>query len=500
MDLLYTAFISYRHRRQDLKMARYIQRFLESYTIPPMLARNIHPEAMLKIFRDSDELVSSGYLYENIERALHSSKYLIVVCSTATPFSKWVEAEVKIFIEKKQVEKIIPILIEGTPENAFPKPLLDLYQQGAPLRIFDLSAKNFRKAKKLLKAERFKLLALIRECDYRSLRDLNFRRTVRRTMTIFLSILVIIITFTVFSVSLWNQIRREQLQTAELLIKRDMAYEEAQVQNWIIESVLDRTTYDLPQKFANDPKRLLPLKKVFQNNLQLIQRLNTVNQEHKLNGETYTNWRILNLLYVGEICRWEKRFAEARQYMVEYIHEFQKRIDYDQSYSNPPRLKDLHYLAIGYERVGDTYLGEGKVEDALAYYQRSWAEDSVVANTLREGLDYTAEVTLSGETVASLAHYCDGLLCLMYDDVKLGYTIKQRSVDSAEAQEHLQHAQSLLGEMTTLLEEFRTKNPHNDNIQKVFGQKSKAISVFLDFKAQVAKDPSILPVVGKPVD
>ena len=96
-SFLYDAFISYRHVDRDRKWAEWLIAALEGYRVPKALQERGQPPRLRKIFRDEDELPSSPDLNDQIKAALHSSRFLIVVCSAFTPRSKWVEREIQDF-------------------------------------------------------------------------------------------------------------------------------------------------------------------------------------------------------------------------------------------------------------------------------------------------------------------------------------------------------------------------------------------------------------------
>lgn len=116
----YFAFISY--KREDEKWAKWLQKKLETYSLP-IAIRKEKPELPNKIrpvFRDQSEL-SGGNLKAEIEKGLNSSKYLIVICSPRSAKSPWVSKEVQHFIDQGREEYIIPFIIGGTPNASNPE-------------------------------------------------------------------------------------------------------------------------------------------------------------------------------------------------------------------------------------------------------------------------------------------------------------------------------------------------------------------------------------------
>ncbi len=126
----YFAFISY--KREDEKMAVWLQNKLEHYKLPSNLnGRTDLPKEIRPIFRDQSEL-AGGVLADEINKALTNSKFLIVICSPRAAQSQWVGKEVQAFIDLGRTDKIIPFIIGGTAhaqnpaEECFPLALLNL--------------------------------------------------------------------------------------------------------------------------------------------------------------------------------------------------------------------------------------------------------------------------------------------------------------------------------------------------------------------------------------
>ncbi len=90
------------------------------------------------VFRDKEDLSSSGSLSGLLDTALTVSDHLIVICSYDTPASVWIENEVDFFINYKGISKIIVLLIDAQPERCIPKPLLPFMSM---LEIIDLESR-----------------------------------------------------------------------------------------------------------------------------------------------------------------------------------------------------------------------------------------------------------------------------------------------------------------------------------------------------------------------
>lgn len=122
------AFISYSH--QDAKMAKWLQKKLESFKLPTEIHNEFEDSKYLRpIIRDKTDF-DSGILSDSILGHLAQSKYLIVICSPHSAQSDWVSREVQTFIDWGQIEYIIPFIIAGEPNvggsnECFPKSLID---------------------------------------------------------------------------------------------------------------------------------------------------------------------------------------------------------------------------------------------------------------------------------------------------------------------------------------------------------------------------------------
>lgn len=142
----YAAFISY--SRKDEIEAKKLHRKIESFRIPDDVILNSEVLSAGKkirpVFRDKDELAASHDLSKKLLEALDASEHLIVICSPNSAKSKWVDAEIKHFLEKHGREKIIFLVIGGTPmvsvtdptsiDEAFtPSTLLTIEKFGEPL-------------------------------------------------------------------------------------------------------------------------------------------------------------------------------------------------------------------------------------------------------------------------------------------------------------------------------------------------------------------------------
>ena len=152
------AFISYRHTGRDSRIAALLQRELENYRLPRGLdfkkqafslsaeqnyqnhrlpqgldgqkektgalfksfPAESNPRRLGRIFRDTTDLGARADLTAELRRELEDSEYMIVLCSTASAESVWVEREIRYFLQTHPAERILPVLIDGEPEQVLP--------------------------------------------------------------------------------------------------------------------------------------------------------------------------------------------------------------------------------------------------------------------------------------------------------------------------------------------------------------------------------------------
>jgi len=122
----YRAFISYSHK--DESWAKWLQKAIETYRVPGSIigqpsAHGPVPKRLGAVFRDRDELASSGNLSAKLQEALQESLYLIVICSRSVVTSKWVNAEIQDFRRTGLEGRILCLLVEGEPNESTPPAL-----------------------------------------------------------------------------------------------------------------------------------------------------------------------------------------------------------------------------------------------------------------------------------------------------------------------------------------------------------------------------------------
>lgn len=188
MDIHYNAFISYRHHPNDIRVATEVHRALERFHIPKAVRKN--QKGQMKLFRDKDELPITSNLSDNITMALEHSDYLIVICSTHTRESLWVQREIETFLKTHTYDQVLTVLVDGDPYDTIPEILLyrdavdPVTGEVTKVPLEPLSC-DWRVGKKqAMREELPRLAAVLLGCSYDELRQRQRQYKMRRMMTI----------------------------------------------------------------------------------------------------------------------------------------------------------------------------------------------------------------------------------------------------------------------------------------------------------------------------
>lgn len=161
-EFKFDVFISYRHSDLDSAVAGYLQKTLEHYHIPREIQKKCGKKKINRVFRDEEELGVASDLFNEIEQNLKQSEFLVVICSPRILESKWCLREIETFIKYRGRENILPVLIEGEPETAFPH---ILRENGEPLAA-DLRGRNKRETIRHARERMPRLVAPLLYCSY----------------------------------------------------------------------------------------------------------------------------------------------------------------------------------------------------------------------------------------------------------------------------------------------------------------------------------------------
>lgn len=196
----YKAFISYRHKPLDIKVATRLHQLIEHYVIPASLRKN-GEKTVGRVFRDQDELPIAGSLTDNIEQALDASEFLIVICTPDTPQSQWVLREIDYFLQHHDRDHLLAVLVDGTPEESFPDKLVAIRdEEGNVIKEVEPLAANIisdtdQQRMKLLNREKLRILASLIGCRYDDLYQREQRYKTRRMITAGAALLAVMAVF-----------------------------------------------------------------------------------------------------------------------------------------------------------------------------------------------------------------------------------------------------------------------------------------------------------------
>lgn len=214
------AFISYRHA--NLRWGKWIQRSLEAYRLPSELCseRNV-PSHISPIFRDETDLTGGNTVYALLDEKLRQSKFLIVVCSRdLAQKPKYIDYEIRKFLENNTVNHIIPVVVDGVPKSGdpetecFPPELLKL-GDNAPLAV---NIQTVGRKEALLK-----LVAILLGIELSSLRSHDKVRVQKLAFRIALASCILLLGLTAFFV--WQLFSVRQAKLHEQVVYADKLYE-----------------------------------------------------------------------------------------------------------------------------------------------------------------------------------------------------------------------------------------------------------------------------------
>lgn len=242
----YDAFISYRHVEPDQSIAKQVHQLIETFKAPKEFYQN-GKRPVFRVFRDREELAARD-LSASIEEALATSRYLIVICSKRTPLSEWCQREIETFKSLHGEERIIPVLIEGEPDEAFPLPLKEMKKDdgheilAADIRPDDIFKTDFsgyenlqqsdkpklkeltKKSLDILKTEKYRIMATVLGCSFGDLKQRDKERKNKRILTVSTLSGVVFLIFGLFMANAYQKAelaRQEAVQSnASILMKR----------------------------------------------------------------------------------------------------------------------------------------------------------------------------------------------------------------------------------------------------------------------------------------
>lgn len=370
-EYLYDAFISYRHRPSDTKIAVAIMELLEKHK--GLNGKKLH------VFRDLDELPTSSNLGGDIHRALEQSRFLIAVCSPDYCESRWCLEEIRYFrkLHGNTNTNILTILVSGEPFSAFPNELfheqrydpkygmteIDIEPLGADIR----GENDRQRLKKLKSTEIYRLLAPIIGLSYDGLYNREARRRNRRRMILTTGVAAAALAFGIYSNAMLVRIiqSRRDMYAAEAL---RLANESMQLMNQDPSMALL-----LAQSANRDEKESTPVPLAGTALRSAVAQL-------KLDQSEYI--RVNAVLPLGSSRSWE---------LYDFIHHGkcfavqQNGVTYVYDSWNGSLLKEINHGEVLFSKDDKSYLYLDKVNDhQFRYTLCDFETDKVIASNVED--------------------------------------------------------------------------------------------------------------------
>lgn len=181
---IHDAFISY--SRQDRAFAVLLEKTLRAYRPPKGVTA---PKDHLRIFRDESDFTGTDY-FPAIDVHLGQSRKLILLCSPAARASRFVDDEVRRFIQLRGAANVIPLLLRGRPNNevkpgqeadaAFPQALCDGLQMPLATSYVGFEPNRHKVAKGPFQGAWYALLANLYDVMRSEIEDRDRKRRTRQ--------------------------------------------------------------------------------------------------------------------------------------------------------------------------------------------------------------------------------------------------------------------------------------------------------------------------------
>ena len=358
MAFAYDVFFSYRHKPLDAEITRKTFHAIENYRLPDVL-RKRGCQDIRRAFRDTEELPVSRILTDTIDKALHSTNCLVVVCSTDTPASEWIDREVSVFIEMGRADHIYPLLISGDPEHSFP-PSLKLVPDIMD-RVMDIRAAD-NSVKKMLAKEDTELLRVIAGAvgckESELLREHKLRRN-RRTALYAFAAAAVFAFAALISLSLMKlaQDYRETKSRQEAASMR----------------ILNELTYGLPDHLTNVPGAYGRIAGILQQNTADIEEILSLSPDSESAAfESAANYE--KLANAGTVLG---RYEEALAAQDTAIARYRDLLEQGAGGS-------AEKLASAYNNLGILLHAAGRYSEAASAFEAAIAQEQLAGGSVQQ--------------------------------------------------------------------------------------------------------------------
>ena len=382
----YDVFLSYRHKPLDETITKRVFNMLESYRLPKKLHDRGCPDIQ-RVFRDTEELAVREILTETIDEALLSTNCLVVVCSTDTPSSEWVDREVNMFIRMGRAEHIYPLLISGDPERSFP-PSLKLVPD-VMNRLMDVRSKDDDPAAIMARAETalLKVVADIAGCDDDELLREHVLRRNRRFAARTLTAVGILAAIVGVSLGLMHMASNYR-DTARVR-------EEASMR------ILNELTYSLPDHLTNVPGAYSRIEHILRRNTEDLNAIARLSENREAaEFEAAANF---------------EKLAAAERVLGAYEESMASE---DEAIGIFTELSDAKYENIG-RALASAYNNRGSILSAAGWYEEASADYEKAIGLLTEAGDAVLLGNVYVNAGANAVNLGDNALAEEYFDTSL---------------------------------------------------------------------------------
>jgi tetratricopeptide (TPR) repeat protein len=397
----YRAFLSYSHA--DDAIARWLHRSLESFVIArDLIGRStpmgVIPKTLKPIFRDREEFKAGETLSAQTLAALDGSMSLILLCSPESAKSHYVNEEVRLFRARYPDRLVIPVIAAGEPGNdekeCFPPALrFELHEDGTVSSmpsavVLAADARPERDGRDMVIAKLVaSLLGLGNDDIYRRAK----RAQVRKLRQVIISVAMLALVFLGISIAALVGWRRaeQNFATAKLgvdILVSDIAQSLRHQQGLrTVQTILGTAEQALARLIATSGENEALLSSRGKMLLEMADTYETLGdafaQEEAARKSLAIRKRLADALpsdigrqadlwiayeRLGGALAAQRRYEEAQQSFLKGLAVADAALRND-----PTSLLALRNSAILQEKVGDTLLGTGDRQAALARYRTS---------------------------------------------------------------------------------------------------------------------------------
>ncbi len=383
----YRAFISYSHA--DTAWAKWLHRALESFAIDKDLAGRETstgrvPKSLRPIFRDRDDFTAGHTLNDQTLAALAASHALIVICSPAAAKSHYVDEEIRLFKSRHPERPVVPLIVAGKPDDAelecFPPALkFKLDANGKlkkePIALLAADAREAGDGKQLALAKIVAGLLGVSSDDIFRRAERERRRRGRVRNAIIATLAVLAVAASASAVYAWQQLKtNEAFLTATLKTASGI----------VDQAVSQAERFGVPRTATL--ALLIRAEELF-DNMALLGSLTPELRYQKA-------WMLIqfarNYGVVGDTANWRRRALAANQIFAGLATE------------SPDELRYQRGLLAAQNEVGQVFMAQGNLAEALAFYRDALATAERLATADPGNVSLQRDLSVSNERIGDV--------------------------------------------------------------------------------------------------